>query len=449
MRTRREQVQAHRFTVRRIISAMVSGEPETLDLPMRRLGLAALASTVIAGLVFAGFWVVGLIWPGGAESWQVDGAIIVEEETGARFVYWDGQLHPVQNYASALLIVSSGEREIFSVHQSSLANTPRGGMLGIPGAPDALPKADQFVSAPWSTCSAPNRIDPLKLDSHIVLGMALPGGQPLDSSEGLLVASRGKLYLVLGHTKFLVPDEKALPALGADLEQVIAVDSVFVNALETGPDLEVTVPDLGDAGRELDGVEYDIGDLFFNNDRHYVLLEDGLSPIGTLTAELIGTPQLALSTAAVSQNQSETTIEPPGFPSDRPEVVAGLRADTSAVCAVYDDGDTGVWTFATSPDDLQSNALAAPVSDDEVATADRVMIPGGYGSLVQAEISPGAPGGTIYLVTDQGWKFGMTPEVLEAFGYTGIAATPVPSSLLDLLATGPALSQASALGFIG
>lgn len=447
MRTRREQVQAHRFTVRRIISAMVSGEPETLDLPMRRWGLAAVASTAIAGLVFAGFWVVGLIWPGGAESWKVDGAIIVEEETGARFVYWDGLLHPVQNYASALLIVSSGDREVISVHQSSLADTPRGGMLGIPGAPDALPSADQFASAPWSTCSAPNRIDPLKLDSHIVVGMDLPDGRELSSSEGLLVSSRGKLYLVLGDTKFQVPDETSLPALGADLEQVIAVDSVFVNALETGPDLEVTIPDLGKSGRELDGVAYDIGDLFFNNDRHYVLLKDGLSPIGSMTAELIGTPQLELSTAAVSQNQSETTIEPPGFPTDRPQVVSGLRADASAVCAVYEEGETTVWSFVTSPDDLQRNALQAPVSNDEIATADRVMLPGGYGSLVRAEISPGAPGGTIYLVTDQGWKFGMTPEVMEAFGYTGIAATPVPSALLDLLATGPALSQAGALGF--
>lgn len=447
MRTRREQVQAHRFTVRRIISAMVSGEPETLDLPMRRLALAAVASTAIAGLVFAGFWIVGLIWPGGAESWKVDGAVIIEEETGARFVYFDGLLHPVQNYASALLIVSSGDREVHSVHQSSLADTPRGGMLGIPGAPDALPEPDQFVSAPWLTCSAPNRIDALQLDSHIVVGMSFPGGQDL-ADRGLLAESSGELYLILDGVKFRIPDEKSLPALGADAEQVLTVDPVFINALATGPELTITVPDAGDSGRELDGAGYDIGDLFVNNDRHYVLLEDGLSPIGELAAELIGTRQVELSTAAVSQNQSSTTIEPAGFPTDRPEVISGLASEVSAVCAVYEGGRTRVEAFAVSPEGLQKNTLKAPVSDDEVATADRVMLPGGYGSLLRSEVSPGSEGGTVYLVTDQGWKFGMTQEVLDAFGYGGISPTPVPSELLDLLATGPGLSQAAALGFV-
>lgn len=447
MRTRREQVQAHRFTVRRIISAMVSGEPETLDLPMRRLALATVASTAIAALVFAGFWIVGLIWPGGAESWKVDGAVVIEEETGARFVYYDGQLHPVQNYASALLIVSSGDREVFTVHQSSLADTPRGGMLGIPGAPDALPEPDRFVSSPWLTCSAPNRIDALQLDSHIVVGMTLPDGQDL-TDQGLLAESGGELYLVLGDTKYLVPDEKSLPALGADTEQVLSVDSVFVNALATGPELTVSIPGSGDTGRELDGANYDVGDLFINNDRRYVLLEDGLSPIGELTAELIGTPQVELSTSAVSQNQSSSTIEPAGFPADRPEVVSGLTSEVSAVCAVYEGGQTRVEAFAVSPDALQNNTLQAPISDDELATADRVMLPGGYGSLLRSQVSPDSDGGTVYLVTDQGWKFGMTPEVLEAFGYTDVTATPVPSELLDLLATGPDLSQAAALGFV-
>ncbi|GAA4907038.1 type VII secretion protein EccB [Stackebrandtia albiflava] len=447
MRTRREQVQAHRFIVRRIISAMLSGEPETLDLPMRRLAIAAVASTAIAALVFAGFWVVGLVWPGGAESWKVDGAIIVEEETGARFVYWDGLLHPVQNYASALLITSSGDRTVFTVHQSSLADTPRGGMLGIPGAPDALPENDRFVGMPLLTCSAPNRLDALKRDSHVVVGM-MPGGGESLGDKGLLLESDGDYHLVIGDTKFLVPGEKTLPALGADVEQVVSVDRVLINALFTGPELVVPVPDAGDPGRELDGEDYEIGELFINNDRYYVLLDDGLAPIGELAAELIGTPRTEISTAAVSENQSDSTVEPAGFPTDRPEIVSGLRADVSAVCGVYEDGELRVEYFPTSPSELQENTMLAPDGTaDEVTTADHVLLPGGYGALFRAEITPGAAGGTVFLLTDQGWKFGMTDETLEAFGYKGVEPVPVPASLLDLVPTGPELSQASALGF--
>lgn len=447
MRTKREQVQAHRFIVRRIISAMLSGEPETLDLPMRRLAMATVASTAIAALVFAGFWVVGLVWPGGSQTWKENGAIIVEEETGARFVYWDGLLHPVQNYASALLITSSGERSVHSVHQSSLADTPRGGMLGISGAPDALPEADRFIASPWQTCSAPSRLDTLKRESHILVGADLANGTELGNS-GLLVSNSGDTYLILGGTKFLVPSVKSLPALGADKEQVIKVDSVFINSLATGPDLVIEVPDMGDPGRELDGESYDIGSVFTNNDKYYVLLDDGLASIGQLSAELIGTEQIPVSTSEVGDNQSKTVVEPAGFPSDRPSVMSAMDSDQTAVCGVYEGGELRVALYSPVPDQIFDNVTMAPTGEaDEVDTADHVMIPGGYGALVRAEPTPGAKGGTIFLVTDQGWKFGMTPEVLEAFGYSKLDPVPVPSALLALVPTGPDLSQAAALGF--
>jgi type VII secretion protein EccB len=446
MRTKREQVAAHRFIVRRIISAMVSGEPETLDLPMRRMAMSAIAGTAIAALVFAGFWVVGLIWPGGAQSWQVDGAIIVEEETGTRFVYWEGQLHPVRNYASALLITSSGDREVHTVHQESLADTPRGGLLGISDAPDALPTADLFVSTPWQTCSARDPIDPTAFDSHVVIGEELGHGTPLDDS-GVLLSQGDKVFLVVGNTKYLVPSKKAMPALGADEEQIIAADSVLVNSLYTGPDLKIEVPKMGDKGRELDGESYDIGAVFTNNDRYYVLLDDGLAAIGELAAELIGTTQVPLSTSEVAANGSDSVIEPADFPSSRPQMVSDMAGDDTAICSVYSGGELSVRMYSPIPQRLSDNTMTAPTGEaDEVNTADHVLLPGGYGALIRAESSPGAKGGTVYLVTDQGWKFGLTADTLAAFGYKDVRATAVPSSLVALLPTGPNLTQAAALG---
>lgn len=85
MRTRREQVQAYRFTTRRIVSAMLSGEPETTDLPMRRLGYAVFASVMVAAIVFAGVGIYGLLNPGGRRP--AENALIIERETGARYLY--------------------------------------------------------------------------------------------------------------------------------------------------------------------------------------------------------------------------------------------------------------------------------------------------------------------------------------------------------------------------
>src|SRR6267154_6482671 len=105
MRSRREQVQAYRFLIRRIGSALLVGEPETAELPMRRYGVAVFGSVVLAVVLFAGFGIYGLLHPGGQRP--VENAIIVERETGAKYVYLQGFLHPILNWTSALLILDT------------------------------------------------------------------------------------------------------------------------------------------------------------------------------------------------------------------------------------------------------------------------------------------------------------------------------------------------------
>jgi hypothetical protein len=95
MWTRREQHQAYRFLSRRIVSAMLGGEPEGTEVPMRRFTVTLLASLGMALLVFAGFAVYGLLFPGGARP--EENVIIVERESGAKYLYLADQLHPVLN----------------------------------------------------------------------------------------------------------------------------------------------------------------------------------------------------------------------------------------------------------------------------------------------------------------------------------------------------------------
>src|SRR6266536_2748774 len=118
MQTRREQVRAYRFVTRRIISALLAGEPETNDLPMRRLGGALLASLMVGGIVFAIVGVYGLLNPGGG---QLDGnALVIERETGARYVYLDDTLYPVLNYSSAWLSLGVADPDVRNVTCCSL-----------------------------------------------------------------------------------------------------------------------------------------------------------------------------------------------------------------------------------------------------------------------------------------------------------------------------------------
>src|ERR1043165_6086428 len=115
MRSRKEQVQAHRFVTHRLVSALLMGDPESTETPMRRIGFAVFGSVMVCVLIAAGFGVFGLLKPGGGTP--TVGKIIIEEETGVRYLYRDlgdgspAKLHPVVNYASARLILNSPNPE--------------------------------------------------------------------------------------------------------------------------------------------------------------------------------------------------------------------------------------------------------------------------------------------------------------------------------------------------
>src|SRR5690606_14647674 len=107
MWSRREQHQAYQFLNRRIVSAVLSGEPETNELPMRRFGVALFSGVAVALLVVGGFTAYGLMFPGGGRP--TENTIIQERETGALYVFVEGMLHPVANWTSARLILGQEE----------------------------------------------------------------------------------------------------------------------------------------------------------------------------------------------------------------------------------------------------------------------------------------------------------------------------------------------------
>jgi type VII secretion protein EccB len=151
MWNRSDQYRAYRFLVRRIVSAVLSGDPESNELPMRRFGTALFGGILVAVLVVAGFAVYGLIFPGGGRP--TENVIILERETGAVFIYTGNELHPVLNWTSARLIL--GQAPVQTMARDSLRDVPRGAPVGIPDAPPTLPSTGSLVGFPWTVCSTP------------------------------------------------------------------------------------------------------------------------------------------------------------------------------------------------------------------------------------------------------------------------------------------------------
>src|SRR3982751_603642 len=98
----------------RLVSAMMRAEPDEPHTPLRRFVVGMVIGVLLGGLAMAGFAVLGIVNPGGATSWRQAGALVVEKETGARYLFLNGQLRPVLNYASARLIIG-GEPNVVRV----------------------------------------------------------------------------------------------------------------------------------------------------------------------------------------------------------------------------------------------------------------------------------------------------------------------------------------------
>ena len=139
MQTQRDHVHAHQFQMARMSSALLLGDPSMAENPMRRTMLGLTVGVVLSLLVVICFGVYGWIVPGGNDSWRKGGSIIVEKETGTRYVYANGQLFPTLNMASAVIL--SGTSKVQLVSRKSLSGVPQGVPVGIPNAPQVLPAA--------------------------------------------------------------------------------------------------------------------------------------------------------------------------------------------------------------------------------------------------------------------------------------------------------------------
>jgi type VII secretion protein EccB len=466
MQTRREQVRAYRFVTRRIVSALLSGEPETTDLPMRRLGLALLASAMLGAVVFAGVGVYGLLNPGGARP---DGQnLVIERETGARYVYLDDVLYPVLNYTSARLILGAADPAVRTMSQNSLRGLRRGQPVGIAGAPDALPAPAALVGLPWTVCSTPRSADVAAPVTQVLVGSRPTAGNSDLADTALLVISDGDnptRYLLWRDRRLKVKDRSILTSLNLTSVTSLPVGQPLLNAITAGPDLApFALPDAGQpVDRPIGGAPAKVGQLYHVGDQHYVAITTGLARIGEVTATLLlaaGAKDQEITARDAGSVLVDTRVEPEGFPATVPKL-RSVDADNTAVCASYrGDGDGNHREVVVGLSDAATVATVASVQDgggqvsNGVRSADRVSLAGGHGALVQAVPAPGASatGTPLYLVTDQGIRYPIpnkSPDVQAALGYGGVTPVRVPAALVALIPLGPALDPAAARSFSG
>lgn len=453
MWTQRDQIQAYQFLRRRLVSALVSADANHPASPSKRLVLGVALGAAVALLTTAVFGVIGLLSPSRAEEWRQGGQVIVEKESGARFILGaDGALHPVLNYASARLLAGGDGAKTVTVPAKTLAGTPRGSVVGIPDAPDSLPQRDKLLPGPWTRCSriSPDRPAADAPISTVLLGLP-QSGAGVRAGQGVLVRSGDRLFVLTGGQRYRLVGATTPVALGYTAATAVPVAPGWLNTVPAGRDLKpVDVADAGAAGPAVGTVRTRVGQVLATGAEYYVVRADGLAVVTATEALLVlGAPanapaypgtvprplRVAAADIAGAPHSPASPATADGYPRHHPVPLPVER--TATLCVTGDRITVG----SGAP-----GGGARPTLPDPAAkAANEVYVPGGGGAVVEEEPAPGVSTGAVYVITDTGKKYPVSGDkTIASLGFGSVDRQGVPSSVLALFPTGVTLNPDAA-----
>ncbi|WP_027341902.1 type VII secretion protein EccB [Hamadaea tsunoensis] len=460
MPSRQDQLQSYQFSVQRVVSALVLRETDPTQSPFRRVTVAGFASLMVGVVLIAGFGVYALFTGGATDSWKTQTGAVLQDESGAHFVYQDNVLHPTRNLASALLFAGGSTRNIVKVSSNSLAKVPRGALVGIADAPDSIPAADKLVTGAWTVCDIPAGQDAAPEEGGrrtlLVVGDMLgvsKGGTALKDDTGLVVTVPGSAdaWLLWRQRKFLIKNvnKDTLVAIGFALEptKLPVVDRAFLNAFESGEPIQA--PPVGEVGTQSPVSGYKVGQVLRNRsssgDRFFVATSTGLKEITQVQASLLA-PRVEPANANQITGNPSTELIPQG--DDAPPAVKLTPTD---------EGDGGLCATASNENGFSTVRYGVPVPDVTgvlrtagkssrgTPIADYVVVQSGGGVLVEGYTFAKTSSGVVSIVTDVGQQFPIADDAaMGALGYAGVDRTRMPVSLVALLPQGPQLNRTDA-----
>ncbi|HEY0808121.1 MAG TPA: type VII secretion protein EccB [Pseudonocardiaceae bacterium] len=387
--TTKSQVQAYRFVLRRMESALVRKDPVMLHDPMRSHQRATIVGAILGVVGLVVFVLIGVFSP--APTVPSSG-IVIAQPSGTMYVVSQNphELIPVFNLASARLLLAAGSANQQGqsgngsapnvatptvISDSQLASMPMGRMTGIQDAPVVLPSPGQ-KPIDWAVCDQTQRdLNALNPTGHntpqttVLVGQSNIGAN-LIVGQALLVSNDGgkTLYLVYGHSSNLNnPDDSAVKAvidsadravLGgleiADPTRYRVVSTAVLNAIPTVAEIRNPAAGLNTAGAvapALASAGLTIGQSFFvqaigQAPQYYIAVPGGKQSVSSTTAQIARhensagavnvtqvTPEAADTVPLVGTGLLVDTSEYPGDvptvinPETRPVMCLGWHAD--------------------------------------------------------------------------------------------------------------------------
>jgi type VII secretion protein EccB len=451
MQSRRDLYQAHRLMTRRAALALLRGEPDVPDQPLRRLNVAAFSGILAAVIVTVLFFMWGLLGHSGSALQNQPGTLFIDKQTGQNYVFCDnGKLCPVLNYASARLALRPGASlNQQTVSPSAIAKFPQGPEIGIQGLPP-LPDPSLLVRQPWSICTAQETAAGVALHPVTTLsGGIQTGGQPLGTGALLVKALDQDQDWVIWDAERMPIQPAFIAALTNQTPDTVPV--VWLNSLPQGP--AFAPPAI--AGR-LDrvaspaGGSARVGQVYAvsaaGSTQYYVLLQGGrLASVTQTQARLLENEPSApqQKTLIASQTSGHLSSPLPGgalLPSSVPKVAA--PAPTDPLCVVYSGGGSSLTRQVATGGQLPTGGVTTGMPGD----VDQVALPPERGALVAAAPGTQPDSGVIsYFLVADGRRYALaSTSVAGMLGYSLSQAVQLPAGVVRLIPQGPILNPAAA-----
>ena len=142
MATKKDLVEAHAFSRRRLVTAFLSGAPGGREVEPARPGRTIVGGIALAVLLVAAAAIASVLASKTEEDWNKVGLVVSREEAAPYVILEDEEtpeLIPILNITSAQLILGAGVEPTY-VEQDVIEQQTPGETIGIFGAPQTLPR---------------------------------------------------------------------------------------------------------------------------------------------------------------------------------------------------------------------------------------------------------------------------------------------------------------------
>ncbi|OBI34217.1 type VII secretion protein EccB [Mycobacterium sp. E2238] len=432
---------------------------------------AALVLSILLVTIGAGWMMLlNVLKPTGAVG---ESAIIGDRDSGAIYARIDGRLYPALNLTSARLATGTANPPTW-VKRSEIAKYPTGPLIGIPGAPAAMPVNRGGISA-WAVCDTAGR--PRSGEKPVVTSIAgtLDGGgraAPLADDAGVLVTFEGNTYVIWGGKRSQVDPASRAITLSLGLDPGVTSPVEISRALYDGlPATEpLRVPDVPQAGAPSTWVSgSQVGAVLQaqtagGGKQFYVLLPDGVQKITSFVADLLRSANSYGSTAprvvtpdVLVNIPQVNSLAVDYYPTKRlnfvdtaanPTTCVGWEkgsTDPQARVVIYNGRGLPVYSYL----DDRIVHLVRDDRDPASVVANQVLVLPGAANFVTSTsgVVTSDSRESLFWVSDNGVRFGIAAndDTMRALGLDPASAVQAPWPLLRTFAAGPALSREAAL----